>query len=59
MDFFEGLPKSKGRDTILVVVDLLTKYAHFLTLAHPFSAPQVAHIFLSEVIRPHGVPCSM
>ena len=59
MDFIEGLPKSKGRITILVVVDRLTKYAHFVALAHPFSTPQVAHIFPSEVIRLHGVPCSI
>ena len=59
MDFIEGLQKSKGCDTILVVVDRLTKYAHLLAMAHPFSAPQVAHIFMSEDIWLHGVPRSI
>lgn len=42
MDFIERLPISQNLDTILVVVDRFTKYSHFLPLAHPFSAKQVA-----------------
>lgn len=49
MDFIEGLPKSGGYDTILVVVDRLTKYAHFFLLKHPFSA----------LTKLHGLPKSI
>lgn len=56
MDFIEGLPRSKGKDTIMVVVDRYNKYAHFLTLAHPFTAVQVATLFLDQVYKLHGLP---
>ena len=51
MDFMEGLPKSKGKDVILVVVDRLTKYTHFIPLAHPFMATQVADIFMDTIFQ--------
>ena len=59
MDFIEGLPKSQGYDSILVVVDRLTKYSHFIPLKHPFSAPSVATIFVREIVRLHGMPRSI
>src|SRR4051812_2088832 len=46
MDFVEGLPKSDGYSTILVVVDRFSKVAHFLPLKHPFSTTSVAKVFL-------------
>lgn len=56
MDFIGRLPKSEGRDTILVVVDRLSKYAHFCTFAHSFLTKQVAELFVREIVRVHGLP---
>lgn len=56
MDFIKRLPKSEGADTIFVVVDRLTKFAHFLPLRHPFAVVQVALPLWSHVIKLHGEP---
>ena len=42
MDFITSLPKFKGKSVIMVVVDRLTKDAHFCALSHPFKANTIA-----------------
>ena len=59
MDFIEGLPSSNGYTVIMVVVDRLTKYAHFVALKHPFSAVSVAKEFVANVVRLHRIPTSI
>jgi transposase InsO family protein len=56
MDFITGLPKSKGKSVIMVIVDRLTKYAHFCALSHPFKASTVATAFMETVQKLHGSP---
>ena len=56
MDFITGLPKSEGKSVIMVVVDRLTKYAHFCALSHPFKESAVATTFMDTIQKLHGIP---
>jgi hypothetical protein len=56
LDFIEGLPKSNKFDTILVVIDKFTKYAHFIPLSHPYTAISIAHLYFSNIYKLHGLP---
>jgi hypothetical protein len=56
MDFITGLPKSEGKSVIMVIVDRLTKYAHFCALSHPFKASTVATAFMETFQKLHGSP---
>lgn len=55
MDFIEGLLVSDNMDSVLVVVDRLNKYGHFIGLRHRFSTLGMGKIFIKEVVRFHGV----
>ena len=56
MDFITDLPKSSKFDAILVVVDRLTKMAHFIPCTKSISAKETADLVLNNVIRLHGIP---
>jgi hypothetical protein len=56
MDFITGLPRVQGKDCIFVVVDRLTKFAHFFAIPTDYKAIQVAELFFREVFRLHGLP---
>jgi hypothetical protein len=49
MDFIIGLWKSEGKSVIMVIVDKLTKYAHFCALSHAFKASIVSTAFMETI----------
>jgi hypothetical protein len=60
MDFVTGLPMTRQKnDTIWVVVDRLTKSAHFLPIRHDYSVSRLSETFTKEIIRLHGSPVSI
>lgn len=59
MDFTEGLPKAGGKEVIWVIVDRLSKYAHFIALNHTYIALSLAQIFMDHVYWLHGAPANI
>ncbi|GJP69736.1 hypothetical protein CLOP_g735, partial [Closterium sp. NIES-67] len=60
MDYVTGLPVGpSGNDAILVVVDRLTKMAHFIACQQTITAEQTAQLFIANVIRLHGLPTTI
>ena len=57
MDFIMGLPKSnKNNDSIMVVVDKLSKLAHFIPMQSTYRVVQIAHVFMQNIFKLHGLP---
>ena len=60
MDFIVGLPRiSKGYDSIWVIVDRLTKSAHFLPVDTRYTAKKYAKIYFDRIVTLHGVPLTI
>ncbi|WVZ76321.1 hypothetical protein U9M48_024305 [Paspalum notatum var. saurae] len=57
MDFIVGLPRTqKGYNSIWVVVDRLTKVAHFIPVNTTYSGARLAELYISRIVCLHGVP---
>nr|GEU87379.1 reverse transcriptase domain-containing protein [Tanacetum cinerariifolium] len=57
MDFMTKLPRtSSGHDTIWVVMDRLTKSAHFLPMREDYKMDRLARLYLNEIVARHGLP---
>jgi len=59
MDFIVKLPASHNYDSIWVVCDRLTRYAHFIPCQETLTAPDLAWLFLDRIFRLHGLPDSI
>ena len=60
MDFVSGLPLIQHKyDYVWVIVDKLTKLAHFIPVRMDYSMDQLVEVYVKEIIRLHGVPLSI
>ena len=60
MDFVVSLPRtSRGCDSIWVVVDRLTKSAHFIPINITYPLKKLTELYISEIVRLHGIPSSI
>jgi hypothetical protein len=59
MDFVEGFPSVNRKSVILTVIDIFSKYGHFIPLRQPYSATTVARVFFDTIVRLRGIHSSL
>jgi hypothetical protein len=60
MDFIVGLPRTpKGHDSIWVIVDRLTKVAHFIAMRNDYRVEKLADLYIEHILILHGAPTSI
>ena len=60
MDFVAGLPLTRRKhDSVWVVVDRLTKLAHFLPVRTDYALDKLVELYIREIVRLHGIPISI
>ena len=56
MNFIDCLPRNLGKSAILVMMDMLTKYAHFIPLSHLYTSKTIASLFIDNIYKFYGLP---
>ena len=60
MDFVSGFPLTQRKyDAVWIIVDILTKSSHFLPVRLDYSMDRLAKIYVSEIVKLHGIPLSI
>ena len=54
-EFYKEASKSYGREVIMVIIDRLSKHAHFLAVAHPYTTKDVSQLFMDNIYKLHGL----
>jgi len=57
MDFIKGLPTTrKENNSVWVIIDRLTKLAHFIPVKNSYRPPEYADLYLAKIVKLHGIP---
>ena len=60
MDFVSGFPLTQRKhDAVWVIMDRLTKFVHFLPVRLDYSMDRLAELYVSEIVKLHGIPVSI